>query len=674
MKKLIAVLFACTGVAVAPAAILLDEPFDYANGSLITASGGTWTHTSGTTTGELDVTSGAANLTYTEGEDVAAALTATSANVYYAGFTVRFSALPSSSGSYFAHFDGSGFRGRVFALVGGASTDQFRLGLSSTSATINQTNAANLSLNTDYRIVVRLTNTTGVATLWINPASESDPSVTTDESSSGSTVNSFALRQASGIGTLGLDELVVATTFAEALSTNAPPLEPPGIVSQPESQSALVGETVVFSAGVSGSSLAYQWQFNGTNLPGATNPALTLTNVVPGQAGEYVLVVTNTLGATNTQPALLSVLPLGVPFLSVLTYNTHGNFIPDWTTNSAQVQAIGRQVMYLDPDIITFQEIPMTNSGWAEMSNFVTAFRPGFSLATNSGTDGYIRSAILSRYPITRSQSWLDGADLKPFGYTNTSTSLADNFTRDLFEAEISVPGFAEPMHVFTTHLKSGNTSSDDAAKRAAEASAVSNFFASVFLPAHGSEPYLLTGDMNEDVLRPAVGGQQPIERMVNSATGLRLSTPLNPLSGSELTFSIRAVEGLTKRYDYILPCGLLYSNFAGAQVFRTDLLDPLPPSLLSNDCRTASDHLPVLMYFANPYDGPFRLLSLEALGGSVALRWESASNRVYDVEISSNLTQWTTLASNLTATGTNLSFSTNMTSARQFFRVHRLP
>jgi endonuclease/exonuclease/phosphatase family metal-dependent hydrolase len=220
--------------------------------------------------------------------------------------------------------------------------------------------------------------------------------------------------------------------------------------------------------------------------------------------------------------------PPGSAAFSVLTYNTHGNHIEDWTTNSPQVRAIGRQMQYLQPDIITFQEIPFTNTH--QMVNFVLAFLPGYQLATNSGTDGFIRCVILSRFPIVRSQKWLDGVDLDVFGYTN------GNFTRDLFEAQIAVPGFPQPLHVFTTHLKAGTSSSDDAARRAAEAGAISNYFVTTFLTTNALHPYLLTGDLNEDIAIPATGSQLPIQRLTNG-TGLRLTTPLNPISGGAQTF-----------------------------------------------------------------------------------------------------------------------------------------
>jgi hypothetical protein len=53
--------------------------------------------------------------------------------------------------------------------------------------------------------------------------------------------------------------------------------------------------------------LSYQWSFNGTNLLGATNTMLTLTNVQLTQAGNYAVSVTNLYGSTNSANALLTV-------------------------------------------------------------------------------------------------------------------------------------------------------------------------------------------------------------------------------------------------------------------------------------------------------------------------------------------------------------------------------
>jgi endonuclease/exonuclease/phosphatase family metal-dependent hydrolase len=373
-----------------------------------------------------------------------------------------------------------------------------------------------------------------------------------------------------------------------------------------------------------------------------------------------------TAAGTNTPPAATN------GTLVLMTYNVKGNGATDWSTNAPQVQAIGRELMYLNPDIITFNEIPRTNM-W-QMTNWVTAFLPGYYLATNSIGDGFIQSCIASRFPILSSASHLHASNLDPFGYTNS------NFTRDLFEAQISVPDFSQPLHVFIAHLKATTTSpQDDADKRAAEASAVSNYFVTVFLPGtNGLHPYVLDGDMNEDAFFPETNNYtsgHPIQRMTSPPTGLQLATPVNPYTPAPTnawTESIQASH-LTTRFDYILPCGLLCSNMAGSQVFRTDLLSPLPPNLNGNDDKTASDHLPVLMVFNNPYLNPFRLVSITRSNQYLSATWEAVPGQSYRVENSSNLTSWTTFADNLLATNSSFTFNTNTPANPQFFRVRRL-
>ncbi|HWH71547.1 MAG TPA: endonuclease/exonuclease/phosphatase family protein, partial [Candidatus Sulfotelmatobacter sp.] len=353
---------------------------------------------------------------------------------------------------------------------------------------------------------------------------------------------------------------------------------------------------------------------------------------------------------------------------SLLTYNVNGNGQSDWSTNAAQVQAIGRQLRYLQPDIIAFNEIPYTNT-W-QMPNFVAAYLPGYNLATNSGTDGFVRSVIASRFPIRWSQKWLDGVSLAPFGYSG-------NFARDLFQAQIAIPGFPQPLEVFVAHLKATTSSpQNDASKRAAEAGAISNFFVTTFLPGtNGLHPYLLAGDLNEDIFLPETNryvSGHPIQSLVSEPTGLQLTTPLNALTGTDFTESIR--DQLNVRFDYILPCSLLASNVLSSQVFRTDLLANPPAPLLKTDDQTASDHLPVLMNFGNPYAKPFRLSSLRCANQTRTLQWETVRGQSYRVEVSSNLVDWSVLANSLTATDTTATLATNRAEARQFFRVYRLP
>ena len=82
----------------------------------------------------------------------------------------------------------------------------------------------------------------------------------------------------------------------------------PHFTVQPLSQTALAGLTIQLAAMAVGlQPLNYQWQCNGTNLPGATNGLLSLANLQCSNAGAYTLLVTNSLGAATSAPALVSV-------------------------------------------------------------------------------------------------------------------------------------------------------------------------------------------------------------------------------------------------------------------------------------------------------------------------------------------------------------------------------
>lgn len=80
----------------------------------------------------------------------------------------------------------------------------------------------------------------------------------------------------------------------------------PTLTLQPRSQSATVGQSVVFSVSASNAS-AYQWTKNGANITGATTTSFTLTRVALADAGTYVVNVTNGSGNTQSTAAMLTV-------------------------------------------------------------------------------------------------------------------------------------------------------------------------------------------------------------------------------------------------------------------------------------------------------------------------------------------------------------------------------
>src|SRR5262249_9457039 len=53
--------------------------------------------------------------------------------------------------------------------------------------------------------------------------------------------------------------------------------------------------------------MGYQWRFNGTVIPGATNRTLTLTNIEAAQAGAYSVILSNVAGTTLSSNAVLTI-------------------------------------------------------------------------------------------------------------------------------------------------------------------------------------------------------------------------------------------------------------------------------------------------------------------------------------------------------------------------------
>jgi hypothetical protein len=95
------------------------------------------------------------------------------------------------------------------------------------------------------------------------------------------------------------DETILAN-----FSTNGAPV----VITQPRSQSAGFADSVLFYLrATSAKPVSYQWQFNGADIPGATESALRLNFVTHDDSGPYSCRITNTRGETFSKPARLVV-------------------------------------------------------------------------------------------------------------------------------------------------------------------------------------------------------------------------------------------------------------------------------------------------------------------------------------------------------------------------------
>jgi hypothetical protein len=145
------------------------------------------------------------------------------------------------------HFSGPGSpgaqRSRFFASNDGAEPGFYRIGISSSANLPNAYLPADLSPNVTYTIVSHYNPTNGVARLWVNPTSESDPFVEATDAQTG-TIHFYALRQRPTGSDAIIDDLVVATSFEGALLLTAPAIP---------LQAALVNGNVQISWPVEGS-------------------------------------------------------------------------------------------------------------------------------------------------------------------------------------------------------------------------------------------------------------------------------------------------------------------------------------------------------------------------------------------------------------------------------------
>jgi hypothetical protein len=135
----------------------------------------------------------------------------------------------------------------------------------------------------------------------------------------------------------------IASLYAAAASSAPATLS---ITGQPESRVAFEGTTTKLAVGATGPlPFSYQWRLAGIPIPGATRQTYTISSVSPGDAGTYDVEVTDNAGSTNSQPALLTVVPSGPPPTGlavglVAHYQFESNF-NDSSGNNHNAMAVG---------------------------------------------------------------------------------------------------------------------------------------------------------------------------------------------------------------------------------------------------------------------------------------------------------------------------------------------
>ena len=213
----------------------------------------------------------------------------------------------------------------------------------------------------------------------------------------------------------GRPDLAVAnllSSFVSVLKNTAAVPAPPTFTQQPVNQSAILGDLVTFSANATGAPpISYQWQFNGDNIPGASNTSLTLPEAQLAQVGNYSVVISNIASTTTSSNAALSVTVPGctpAPAGLVASWSGEGNaidaaggndgplvgatFVPGKVGQAFNFDGSGQKVTLGDRDALKLTS-SLTIEGWifARANGFIL-----FRGDNRPGLDPYVLSVELT--------------------------------------------------------------------------------------------------------------------------------------------------------------------------------------------------------------------------------------------------------------------------------------
>src|SRR5208283_336117 len=184
---------------------------------------------------------------------------------------------------------------------------------------------------------------------------------------------------------LNIDADSNADFYFDDMSLTVIPAEPPVITNQPSGLVLTAGSNAVFKVAASGASpLAYQWQFNGTNLVntmqviGVQSNTLTISSVLPANAGNYQVVVTNIFGSVTSGVAGCVVIQTNFTEVSL---NPQANANLQKYTDGTNYQLGGTQLFV---DGVPFGLAELNNN--PNTTGIVQSTGPGQSPTNSTGT------------------------------------------------------------------------------------------------------------------------------------------------------------------------------------------------------------------------------------------------------------------------------------------------
>lgn len=243
-----------------------------------------------------------------------------------------------------------------------------------------QPNSASVFIGTAVSFAALAASPDPVSFQWLHDGTPID----------GATANTLSLSnvQAADAGGYTFTAFNVFGVGRSAVATLTVLDSAPAILQQPVSK--VISRTLSnqFSVRVEGSlPISFQWQFQGTNLPGATASALPIPFAQPSQAGVYQVTIGNHLGSVTSAPVVLEVPPL----ISWPDFGGYGA-LPFGLTNARAMDCGEDHNIALTADgrVVTWGYYIMQSSAQPTNMTNVVAVAAGWSHALALKADGSV--------------------------------------------------------------------------------------------------------------------------------------------------------------------------------------------------------------------------------------------------------------------------------------------
>lgn len=165
-------------------------------------------------------------------------------------------------------------------------------------------------------------------------------------------------------------------------------VDDPRIATQPVGSLGLTGDSLSLNVLTDGTQpITYQWERNGSALPGATTATLTLADLALDDAGDYTVLVTNSKGSIRSAVAVVTVLER-VPGVFDTGVDEQGVLLPDGGVDTHYVLTVNPDDANVTAPIVQDSTVfPIVDGTWVFNSELSKWIGPRFDTVEAAGGD-----------------------------------------------------------------------------------------------------------------------------------------------------------------------------------------------------------------------------------------------------------------------------------------------